>query len=157
MSTKTSQWNEVQELLNAQAKLPKGLYEALEAILAPKTSGGSSNPPKMIDSFDESGAPIKVMHYFCRFHQAYEPESKMVMSSGKSKGYCKASISVWNKRNSAIKRKEAEISELVMAGDFTQAQECTVELKAMKDELNDPKSYNLDVDWATFDTPRGEA
>lgn len=146
--SKSNQWNEVQTILSSQGKLPKGLYEALEAILAPKTSGGSSNPPKMIDG---------VMHYFCRFHQAYEPESKMVMSSGKSKGYCKASISVWNKRNSAIKRKEAEISELVMAGDFTQAQECTVELKAMKDELNDPKSYSLEVDWATFDTPRGEA
>ena len=145
--SKSNQWNEVQAILGNQGKLPKGLYEALEAILAPKTSGGSSNPPKMIDG---------VMHYFCRFHQAYEAEEKMVMSSGKSKGYCKSSISVWNKRNSAIKRKEAEISELVMAGDFTQAQECTIELKAMKDELNNPTSYSLEVDWATFDTPRGE-
>ena len=144
--SKSNVWAQVQELLVTNKAKP-ALIEALEAILAPKTSGGSSNPPKMIDG---------VMHYFCRFHQAYEAEDKMVMSSGKSKGYCKASISIWNKRNSAIKRKEAEISELVMAGDFTQAQECTVELKAMKDELNDPKSYNLDSDWAIFDIPRGE-
>lgn len=146
-TNKQTTWEQVQEVLAAN-KHNKALYEALEAILAPKQGGGTSNPPKMIDG---------EMHYFCRFHQTYEPESKMVMSSGKSKGYCKASISVWNKRNSAIKRKETEISELVMAGDFVQAQECTVELKAMKEELNDPKTYDLVVDWANFETPRGEA
>lgn len=145
MSKKTT-WEQVQEVLAAN-KHSKALYEALEAILAPKKGGGAVNPPKLIDG---------EMHYFCRFHQTYEPESKMVMSSGKSKGYCKASISVWNKRNSAIKRKETEISELVMAGDFTQAQECTVELKAMKDGLNDPKTYDINADWANFETPRGE-
>jgi hypothetical protein len=139
--SKSTQWNEVQELLNSQAKLPKGLYEALEAILAPKTNGGSTNPPKLIDG---------VMHYYCRFHQAYEAEENMVMSAGKSKGYCKASISVWNKRNSAIKKLEAEISELVMAGDFEQAKECTIELKQAKDTLNDPSSYNLENDWIAF-------
>lgn len=141
--SKSTQWNEVQELLNAQAKLPKGLYEALEAILAPKTNGGAINPPKLIDG---------VMHYYCRFHQAYEAEENMVLSGGKSKGYCKASISVWNKRNSAIKKLEAEISELVMAGDFTQAQECTIELKEMKEGLNDPKTYDIVVDWNVFNS-----
>jgi hypothetical protein len=143
---KTNTWEAVQEVL-ANNKHNKALYEALEAILAPKKGGGSTNAPKLIDG---------EMHYFCRFHQAYEPESKMVMSSGKSKGYCKASISVWNKRNSAIKRKEAEISELVVAGDFTQAQECTVELKEMKEGLNNPETYDIVVDWTNFETPRGE-
>lgn len=143
---KTNTWEAVQEVL-ANNKHNKALYEALEAILAPKKGGGSTNAPKLIDG---------EMHYFCRFHQAYEPESKMVMSSGKSKGYCKASISVWNKRNSAIKRKEAEISELVMAGDFTQAQECTVELKEMKEGLNNPETYDIVVDWTNFESPRGD-
>lgn len=141
--SKSTQWNEVQELLNSQAKLPKGLYEALEAILAPKTNGGSTNPPKLIDG---------VMHYYCRFHQAYEAEGNMVMSASKSKGYCKASISVWNKRNSAIKKLEAEISELVMAGDFEQAKEYTIELKQAKDTLNDPSSYSLENDWIAFNS-----
>jgi hypothetical protein len=141
--SKLSIWNEVQEVLDAQAKLPKGLKEALEAILAPKAGGGTINVPKEIDG---------VMHYYCRFHEAYEPESDMVMSSGKSKGYCKASISVWNKRNSAIKRKEAEVSELVMAGDFEQAQECSIELKTMKENLNAHVSYDLASDWASFRT-----
>jgi hypothetical protein len=138
--SKSTQWSEVQAILT-QHKAKGALVEALEAILAPKQGGGSSNPPKEIDG---------VMHYYCRFHQAYEAEEKMVMSGGKSKGYCKASISVWNKRNSALKRKEAEISELVMAGDFVQAKECSEELQVMKAELNDPKSYNLENDWIAF-------
>lgn len=141
--SKSTQWNEVQKLLNSQAKLPKGLYEALEAILAPKTNGGSTNPPKLIDG---------VMHYYCRFHQAYEAEENMVLSAGKSKGYCKAAISIWNKRNSAIKKLEAEISELVMAGDFEQARECTTELKQAKATLNDPKTYDIVVDWNVFNS-----
>lgn len=139
--SKQTIWDEVQTVLNAQAKLPKGLQEALELILKPKSGGGSTNEPKMIDG---------VMHYYCRFHQEYEAEEKMVMSAGKSKGYCKASISVWNKRNSALKRKEAEISELVMAGDFEQAKECSTELQAMKAELNDPKTYDIVADWNIF-------
>ena len=141
--TKTNTWNEVEALLDAQTKLPKGLKEALELILKPKSGGGSTNEPKMIDG---------VMHYYCRFHQEYEAEDKMVMSSGKSKGYCKASISVWNKRNSALKKKEAEISELVMAGDFEQAKECSSELQDMKAQLNDPKTYDIVVDWNLFNS-----
>lgn len=141
--TKTNTWNEVEALLDAQTKLPKGLKEALELILKPKSGGGSTNEPKMIDG---------VMHYYCRFHQEYEAEDKMVMSAGKSKGYCKASISVWNKRNSALKKKEAEISELVMAGDFEQAKECSIELQDMKAQLNDPKTYNIVTDWNVFNS-----
>lgn len=143
MSTKTTQWAEVEAILDAQAKLPKGLKEALELILKPKSGGGSSNPSKVVDG---------VTYHYCRFHQDYEAESDMVMSAGKSKGYCKASISVWNKRNSAMKKKEAEISELVMAGDFEQAKECSTELQAMKTNLNDPKTYDMVSDWESFNS-----
>lgn len=139
--SKNTQWNEVEAILDAQGKLPKGLKEALELILKPKTSGGSSNPPKVVDG---------ITYHYCRFHQTYEVESDMVMSAGKSKGYCKSSISVWNKRNSAMKKKEAEISELVMAGDFEQAKECSIELQDMKASLNSPETYNLENDWANF-------
>lgn len=138
---KTNTWNEVEAILNAQAKLPKGLREALELILKPKTSGGSSNPSKVVDG---------ITYHYCRFHQEYEVESNMVMSSGKSKGYCKASISVWNKRNSALKKKEAEISELVMAGDYEQAKECSIELQDMKTNLNNPTTYDIGFDWTNF-------
>lgn len=138
--SKSNVWSQVQELLVANKAKP-ALIEALEAILAPKQGGGSTNPPKMIDD---------VMHYYCRFHQTYEPEANMVMSAGKPKGYCKASISVWNKRNTAIKKLEAEISELVMLGDFEQARECSSELQIAKRDLNDPSTYNFEADWACF-------
>ena len=138
--SKSNVWAQVQELLIANKAKP-ALIEALEAILAPKQGGGSTNPPKMIDD---------VMHYYCRFHQTYEPETNMVMSAGKSKGYCKAAISVWNKRNTAIKKLEAEISELVVLGDFEQAKQCSEELKIAKKELNEPSTYNLEADWAEF-------
>jgi hypothetical protein len=141
--SKQTIWDEVQTVLNAQAKLPKGLQEALELILKPKSGGGATNEPKLIDG---------IMHYYCRFHQAYEQESNMVMSSGKSKGYCKASISIWNKQNARIKKIEAEVSSLVMAGDFEQAQECTVELKEAKEGLNNPANYDLESDWIAFNS-----
>lgn len=138
--SKSNVWAQVQELLIISKAKP-ALIEALEAILAPKVGGGSINPPKLIDD---------VMHYYCRFHQAYEPETNMVMSAGKSKGYCKAAISVWNKRNATIKKLEAEISELVVLGDFEQAKMCSDELVEAKKTLNDPTSYNLEQDWALF-------
>lgn len=138
--SKSNVWVQVQELLVANKAKP-ALIEALEAILAPKQGGGSTNPPKEIDG---------VMHYYCRFHQTYEPEINMVMSVGKSKGYCKASISVWNKRNATIKKLEAEISELVILGDIEQARECSSELQIAKKELNEPSTYNLENDWAEF-------
>lgn len=141
--SKQTIWDEVQTVLSTQTKLPKGLQEALELILKPKSGGGSVNEPKMIDG---------VMHYYCRFHQEYEAHENMVMSSGKSKGYCKASISVWNKRNSALKRKEAEISELVIAGDFEQARECSIELQDMKANLNEPSTYHIVADWLVFNS-----
>jgi len=139
--TKTQLWLEVQELLVAN-KANKALTKALEDLLKPKAGGGSSQNP----SYEQDG----VMYHYCRFHQAYEAEDKMVISNGKSKGYCRASISIWNKRNSAIKAKEAEISDLVMLGDFEQAKECSDELQVMKAELNDTASYNLEQDWELF-------
>jgi len=133
--SKSNVWTQVQELLVANKAKP-ALVEALEAILAPKQAGGSINPPMMIDD---------VMHYYCRFHQVYEPETNMVMSAGKSKGYCKASISVWNKRNTTIKKLEAEISELVVLGDFEQAKMCSDELVEAKKLVIKPDLYDQNL------------
>jgi hypothetical protein len=139
--TKTQLWDQVQ-LLMTEHKANKALKSALEELLKPKAGGGSSQNPSFVEN--------DVTYHYCRFHQAYEAEDTMVMSNGKSKGYCRASISIWNKRNSAIKAKEAEISELVMLGDFEQAKECSNELQIMKAELNDPAYYNLEEDWVLF-------
>ena len=107
--SKQSTWNEVQEVLAAHPKTSKKLIEALELILKPKSGSSTANPPQEIDG---------VMNYYCRFHQAYEPVENMVMSKDKSKGYCKAAISKWNKTNSTIKSLDAKMSALVADGDF---------------------------------------
>jgi hypothetical protein len=138
---KTELWNEVQELLVAN-KASKKLSVALEELLAPKVGGGSINPPKEVDG---------VMHYYCRFHECYEPEPDMVMSAGKSKGYCRAAISKWNKTNGSIKRLESEAVGAMASGDFDKAQSLAQDVKVLKDGLNDSANYDYDTDWANFE------
>jgi len=143
--TKTQTWTAVQELLVAN-KANKKLTEALELLLAPKQGGGSmTNPPQEIDG---------VMNYYCRFHQAYEPVDDMVMSKDKSKGYCKASISKWNKTNADIKKLDGSMSALVADGNFEEAQVIANKSKDLKAILNDPKHYDLETDWTNFAGPK---
>jgi len=148
--TKTELYNkvstEVLELLESQPKLSKAFKEKLSNILdtnlMPKSgAGNSANPPKEIDG---------IMHYYCRFHQRYEPQEDMVISKGKSKGYCKASISLWNKLNSQIKKLDSQAVEAMANGDFEKAQELAKESKALKDSLNSPETYDYERDWLAF-------
>lgn len=146
-TNKTQTWEQVQMLLKAHqtkenpSKKETALREALELLLAPKTSGGNANPPQEIDG---------VMNYYCRFHQAYEPLEDMVMSKGNSKGYCKASISKWNKTNANIKKLDAQVQALVTEGNFEEAQTIAQESKGLKDGLNNPENYDIDADWEAF-------
>lgn len=137
--TKTETWKQVQALLVEQ-KASKKLTQALEELLAPKSSS-STNPPKEIDG---------TMHYYCRFHQAYEPQEDMVMSAGKSKGYCKASISKWNKMNASIKKLNDQAVCAMSEGQMEDAQECAKQSEAIKAKLNNPESYDIVQDWADF-------
>lgn len=143
--TKTSVWDEVKVALEAN-KANKALTAALEAILAPKVGGGSLNPPKI----DKDG---KITECYCKFHQRYEVVGDMVLSGGKSKGYCKAAISKWNKTNSAIKRLEAESSVLLRGGKADEAIAKANEAESLKASMNDPKGYSYEADWKAF---RGE-
>lgn len=151
MATKTQTWNSVQnevaELLD-NSKIAKGTREALMALLethlAPKSGGGSTaNPPKL----DEDG---NIVEAWCRFHQRYEVVEDMVMTNDKSKGYCKASISVWNKANKAIKDAQAKVSDFLEDDKLSEAQELNNTIKAMKDALNSTDSFDYDTDWAAF-------
>jgi len=150
--TKTELYNkvsvEVLELLESQPKLSKAFKEKLSNILdtnlRPKSGGNAMNPPKEIDG---------IMHYYCRFHQRYEPQEDMVISKDKSKGYCKASISKWNKINSQIKKLDSKAVEAMANGDFEKAQELAKEAKALKGSLNNPETYDYEQDWLVF---RGE-
>ena len=146
---KTQTWltlqSEVTELLDSSkvsATFKSALMQLLEANLAPKVGGGvATNPPREIDG---------VMHYYCRYHQQYEAEGQMVMSQGKSKGYCKASISVWNKANSDIKKLDSDAVKAMASGDFDKAQEIALKCKELRESFNSPSFYDYNRDWASF-------
>lgn len=118
------------------------LLELLTNELTKQPTTRSTNPPKKLDD---------QMWYFCRFHNRYENEAQMVISNNKSKGYCKASISLWNKRNSAIKKLNEQMANLALAGQ-TIPSELLSQLTTMKEELNDVASYDYDRDWFEFNS-----
>lgn len=134
----------VLELLESQPKLSKKFSEELLQIIETNlrpTGKSSINPPKEIDG---------VLNYFCRFHQRYELAENMVISNGKSKGYCKAGISKWNKTNSTIKKLESQAVTKMTERDFDKAQKLAEEAQVLKELLNDPKAFNFDEDWSIF-------
>ena len=132
---------EVTTLL-ATTKVTKAFSESLMLILsnhlAPK-SGGSANSPIL----DEEG---NIVEAYCRFHKRYEIAENMVISQGKSKGYCKAGISAWNRNQSKVKALESEALAAMTKGNFEDAQAKSVEAKVLKDTLE----YDYDADWASF-------
>lgn len=149
--TKAQVWTNVQtqveELLSnskVSKKFSEELLNILEANIAPKAGGGTSlNPPKL----DKDG---NIVEAYCRFHQQYEPVENMVMSNGKSKGYCKASMSLWNKTNAKIKKLDSEAVDAMSDADFDKAQKIAKEAKELKDNFNKPEFYDFDKDWAEF-------
>lgn len=139
--SKSNVWAQVEAILTAN-KVKASVVEELKEILAPKAGGGVGlNPMKVIDG---------VNHYYCRFHQTYYAESDMVMSQGKSKGYCKAAISKWNKINAQIKKTESNAVGAICKGDLELAKTLSGEANALKLTLNDPKSYDAEADWKAF-------
>lgn len=105
------------------------------------TSSRSSNPPKEIDG---------VVHYFCRYHQQYEPEHNMVMSGGKSKGYCKAGNKVWQSMYSQIKKLKVRIAELYVADKAKEAAVLSENVRKLELDLNSVNSYNYELDWGNY-------
>lgn len=108
--------------------------EALIASISDKATervGVSANPPKEIDG---------TMHYFCRFTQKYYPKEEMVVSNGKSKGYSKNAISIWNRINAEIKKVQATISNAILKGDDIN-DDLKTRLAFLKDALNATSTY----------------
>ena len=143
--TKTQTWAEAHKLLVA-SKASKALVEAMELLLAPKSSASVANPPKL----DEKG---NITEAWCRFHERYEKVEAMVMSQGKSKGYCKASISLWNKTNSNIKQLNDKAVCAMSEGQMEDAQKHAKESEALKAKFNNPEFYDYDRDWKEFNKP----
>ena len=72
------------------------------------------------------------------------------LSKGKSKGYCKASISLWNKTNAQIKKLDSQAVDAMSEGDFDKAQAIAKEAKELKENFNKPEFYDYDRDWTNF-------
>lgn len=145
--SKYALWETIQkDVIEAITKYPaindKAQNEILETLaehLAPKKK--PMKPPKEIDG---------VVHYYCRYHDTYEPVNNMVMSNNKSKGYCKAAISKWNKANMQIKRWGQVITKLLANGEMEKATKISIDSENLKKLFNKPEYYNLEEDWKEF-------
>lgn len=147
--TKTETYNNVTEALEAlfgSTKIAKGVqYKLLDIIdenLKPKVSS-SKYPPKL----DKDG---NIIEAWCRFHQQYEVAEDMVMSKGKSKGYCRASISLWNSTSKNIRDLEGSLGALIKERKFDEVAKISEQAEELKAKLNDPSSFDYDRDWKSF-------
>lgn len=139
-----TQINELLENSKVSKKFQEELLSIIDNNIAPKNGSRSAiNPPKL----DEDG---NIVEAYCRFHQRYEKVEDMVISNNKSKGYCKAAISLWNKTNSEIKKLDSQAVDYMANGEFDKAQEVAKKAKELKDNFNKPEFYDYDRDWATF-------
>lgn len=123
--------NVIEQLVKASG-IKADKAEALIASISDKATervGVSANPPKEIDG-----------NYFCRFTKKYYPKEEMVFSNGKSKGYSKAAISIWNRINAEIKKVQAKLSEGILKGDDI-SDELKERLAFLKDALNATSTY----------------
>jgi len=155
--TKTKQptKSEVYESINASIqlfledhKLTKKAQDHLKQIiddhLKPKAGGGhSQNPPKL----DDDG---NIIEAYCRYHERYEPVENMVISGGKSKGYCRAAISKWTKATKEVKALEKASTDAVLEGDIDLAKEKAQEAKDLQSAITSPSFYDYDKDWEAF-------
>lgn len=90
------------------------------------------------------------MYYYCRYHQRYEHESDMVITNGKSKGYCKAGNKKWNKMYNDINKLKAKIAEHFMNGNHEAAVATQTMLRECELNLNSVKSFDYDADWEAY-------
>lgn len=125
-------------------KIKKNVADELCQLITELTTKKTreTHPPRVNDD--------GTTEYYCRYHKKYYPEADIVMSNGKSKGYSKAAIAVWTKRNTAIKKLAIEIADCISAEDFETAKTKNAELTKLKAELNDPATYDVEANEAAF-------
>jgi hypothetical protein len=97
---KSELYNTVETLLKeyeSQFKSKKSFEQfksQIDDLIKPKSGGGVvQNPPIVKDD---------ITYHYCRYTGYYLPESEMVMSRGKCKGYSKKAISKWTKAGKSI-------------------------------------------------------
>lgn len=142
-TSKSAVWAQVQELIKNH-KISDVVANELAMILEPKQGGGNSlNPPKL----DEDG---NIVEAYCRYHQRYEIAKDMVISNNKSKGYCKAAISKWNKARVLVKSMSEDMTTFMSEGKFEEAQAIAIKSKELSENCIKGDYYDYDEDWKTF-------
>jgi len=145
--SKSETWKKVEALME-EHNLPEKTRVALAELLEPKNGGGNSqHPPKL----DKDG---NIIEAWCKYHECYEPINNMVVSNGKSKGYCKAASSKSNRLRKLSKEMDAKVVMLTLDGDFEGAQEMATKAKELSEKRNSPEMYNLEEDWKVYNAPR---
>lgn len=112
----------------------------IDNLIKPKTGGGVVQFP-MITIVDEETKEETRYHY-CRYTTYYIPEDEIVMSNGKSKGYSKKAIGLWNKMGRDAKALNDEAMKLLLSKDLENGTLKAQEADALKDARNKSESYD---------------
>ena len=129
---KTELYKTVMEILNNHKAKP-ALVAEIEELLKPKVGGGIAFAPIIKDD---------ITYHRCRYTEMYLPESEMVMSSGKSKGYSKKAIAKWTKLGKDAQKLNDEAMKLLLSGDTEAGKAKAAEAETLKVTRNDASMYD---------------
>ena len=138
--TKTKLHQEITALLSQyedQFKSKKSFEaftKSISELTAPKSGGGVAQNP-MIES---NG----INYYYCRYTGYYLPESEMVMSNGKSKGYSKKAIAKWTKAGKDVQAINDLAMKLLLEGNVQDGTLKANEAQDLKDLRNKVEYYD---------------
>ena len=142
---KTQVWDNILEIMNKDTGISEETKLSLELLLKPKSGGGTSVNPPILDKNEN------IVEAWCRYHERYEIAEDMVIMNNKSKGYCKAASSLSNKRRAETKKLKEEALDL-MGVDDTKSIELRDEAKEISKTITGIEYFDYDSDWAEFNT-----
>jgi len=138
--TKTKLYTEMTELLSkfeADFKSKKqfeAFKNGIDNLIKPKAGGGIVQfPMQTIDDIN---------YHYCRYTEFYLPESEMVMSKEKSKGYSKKAIAKWTKAGKEAQALNDEAMKLLLSGDTEAGKIKANEAEDLKQLRNKAKYYD---------------
>lgn len=129
---KTELFKAVMEILNNHKAKP-ALIADIEELLKPKVGGGIAFAP-----ITQNG----ITYHRCRYTEMHLPESEMVMSSGKSKGYSKKAIAKWTKLGKDAQKLNDDAMKLLLSGDTEAGKAKATEAETLKVTRNDASMYD---------------
>jgi len=129
--------NELLAQFEAQFKSKKSFEEfksQIDELLKPKSGGGVVQYPMIVDN--------DINYHFCRYSNYYLPESEIVMSKGKSKGYSKKAIALWTKIGRTAQELNNEAMKLLLSGDVEAGKSKAEEAEKLKVDRNKTSMYD---------------